>query len=226
MAGLRRPAAAGHSRQAPGAIMKLALIVPLALAAFIGAAQAEEGDDIREASKAKSEAFNARMYAGKPGDKAYACFVRRYDADHLARHPKQKVAVMKLLISAELDKEDKELHHSFRLGFGYRHRSGNFDSSGSCNHAVFTRNGSEVRLGCGVDCDGGGIGVALSKDDKAAVVRLERVRVWQNNKPDDEAEHALVGGADDRIFRLDRTETSECASLVTDRKELAALRHK
>lgn len=206
--------------------MKLALVLPLALAAFIGTARAEDGDDIREASMAEAVTFNTRMYAGAPGNKAYACFVRRYDADHLARHPKQKVASMKLLVSAEVDKEDKELHNSFRLGFRYRHRSGDFDSSGSCNHAVFTKSGNEVRLGCGVDCEGGGIGVALSKDDKSAIVRLERVRVWQNNKPDDDAEHSLTAGADDKIFRLDRTDNSECASLVTDRKELAALRHK
>ncbi|MCA1410070.1 hypothetical protein I6F30_02660 [Bradyrhizobium sp. NBAIM20] len=210
--------------------MKLALVLPLvlplALAALTGAARADDGDDIREASKAEAETFNTRMYAKPPGDKAYACFVRRYDADHLARHPKQKVAAMKLLISAEFDKEDKELHHSFRLGFRYRHRSGDFDSSGSCNHAVFTKSGDEVRLGCGVDCDGGGIGVALSKDDRSAIVRLERVRVWQNNKPDDDAEHSLTAGADDKIFRLDRADNRECASLVTDRKELAALRHK
>lgn len=44
------------------------------------------------------------MYAGAPGNKAYACFVRRYDAEHLARHPKQKVAAMKLLISAEVER--------------------------------------------------------------------------------------------------------------------------
>ncbi|MET4386323.1 hypothetical protein ABIB73_002068 [Bradyrhizobium sp. F1.4.3] len=206
--------------------MKLALVLPLALAAFIGVARAEEADDVREASKADAETFNARMYAGAPGNKAYACFVRRYDADHLARHPKQKVASMKLLVSAEADEEDKQLHNSFRLGFRYRHRSGDFDSSGSCHHAVFVREGNEVRLGCGVDCEGGGIGVALAKDDKSAIVRLERVRVWQNNKPDDDAERSLVGGADDRSFRLDRTDSSECASLVTDRKELAALRHK
>jgi len=210
--------------------MKLALVLPLVLplflAALVGTARAGDGDDIREASKAEAETFNTRMYAGAPGSKAYACFVRRYDAEHLARHPKQKVAAMKLLISAELDKEDKELHNSFRLGFRYRHRSGDFDSSGSCSHAVFTKNGTEVRLGCGVDCEGGGIGVALSRDDKSAIVRLARVRVWQNNKPDDDAEQSLVAGADDGIFRLDRTDTSECASLVTDRKELAALRHK
>lgn len=206
--------------------MKLCILAALILAALTNAARAEDGDDIREPSKAESETFNARMYAGAPGNKAYACFVRRYDADHLARHPKQRVAAMKLLVSAEFDEEDKQLHNSFRLGFRYRHRSGDFDSSGSCNHVVFTKNGSDVRLGCGVDCEGGGIGVALSKDDKSAIVRLERVRVWQNNKPDDDAEHSLVAGADDKIFRLDRTDNGECASLVTDRKELAALRHK
>jgi hypothetical protein len=206
--------------------MKLALVFPLVLAALIGAARAEEADDIREANKTEAETFNARMYAGAPGNKAYACFVRRYDADHLARHPKQKVASMKLLISADVDEEDKQLHNSFRLGFRYRHRSGDFDSSGSCHHAVFVKDGNEVRLGCGVDCEGGSIGVALSKDDRSAIVRLERVRVWQHNKPDDDAERSLEAGADDRIFRLDRTDNSECASLVTDRKELAALRHK
>ena len=206
--------------------MKLSLVAAVFLTALGGAAYAEEADDIREASKAEAETFNARMYAGAPGNKAYACFVRRYDAEHLARHPKQKVAAMKLLISAELDAEDKQLHNSFRLGFRYRHRSGDFDSSGSCHHAVFTKDGTEIRLGCGVDCEGGGIGVALSKDDKSAIVRLARVRVWQNNKPDDDAELSLVAGADDGIFRLDRTDNKECASLVTDRKELAALRHK
>ena len=206
--------------------MKSFLVAAVFLAALGGAAHAEEADDIREASKAEAETFNACMYAGEPGNKAYACFVRRYDAEHLAHHPKQKVASMKLLISAEMDTEDKQFHNSFRLGFRYRHRSGDFDSSGSCHHAVFTKDGTEIRLGCGVDCEGGGIGVALSKDDKSAIVRLARVRVWQNNKPDEDAELSLVAGADDGIFRLDRTDNKECASLVTDRKELAALRHK
>lgn len=206
--------------------MKLALIVSLVLVAFIGVARAEEADDIREANKAETEAFSARIYAGTPGETAYACFVRRYDAEHLARHPKQKVASMKLLVSAEIDSEDKQLHNSFRLGFRYRHRSGDFDSSGSCHHVVFTKDGGEIRLGCGVDCEGGGIGIALSKDDKSAIVRLASVRVWLHNKPDDEAERSLVAGSDDGIFRLDRADNSECAALVTDRKELAALRHK
>jgi hypothetical protein len=206
--------------------MKLTLILPLVLAAFTGVAHADEADPVRETTKAEADAFNARVYAGTPGKTAYACFVRRYDAEHLARHPKQRVATMKLLVSAETFEADMQLHNSFRLGFRYRDRSGDFDSSGSCRHTVFTREGNEVRLGCGVDCEGGGIGIALSKDDKSVIVRLESIRVWLHNKPDDEAERSLVAGSDDGIFRLDRTDNNECAALVTDRKELAALRHK
>ncbi len=163
------------------------------------------------------------MFAGPPGKRAYACFVRSYDASHLAQHPKQKVGAMKVLVSVEIP--EKTINYSFRLGGKYRHRSGDFDSSGFCSHVVAEDGGHEIRFGCGVDCEGGGIGVAPSKDDRSAVVRLQRVRIWQNNKPDDEAEDSLVAGADDKIFRLDRTETHECEQLVTNRQELAAIRH-
>jgi hypothetical protein len=37
---------------------------------------------------------------------------------------------------------------------------------------------------------------------------------------------SLTGGADDRVFRLARASMNECTSLVTDRKELAAMRRK
>jgi hypothetical protein len=176
--------------------------------------------------KAKADAFDVRMFMKPPGNKAYACFVRRYDGDHLARHPQQKVSAMKLLMTAEILPEETATTYSFRLGVKYRHRSGDFDSSGGCSHVAAEDAGREIRFGCGVDCDGGGIGVAMSKDDKSAIVRLERVRIWQNNKPDEEAGNSLVAGADDKIFRLDRADVSECASLVTDRKELAAIRRK
>ena len=184
----------------------------------------EEGID-----KAKAAAFGIRMFTRPPGKKAYACFVRRYDPDHLARHPRQKVSAMKLLVTAEIPQEEEikeKVTYSFRLGLKYRHRAGDFDSSGSCNHFVPEDRGHEVHLGCGVDCDGGGIEVAMSKDDKSAIVQVERVRIWQNSKPDEELSDALVGGADDKVFRLDRADTRDCAALVTDRKELAELRRK
>lgn len=130
---------------------------------------------------------------------------------------------MKLLVQAEYAPEDKITNYAFRLGVKYRNRSTQFDSSGYCNHVVAEDAGGEIRYGCGVDCDGGGIGVAVSKDDKSAIIRLERIRIWQNSKPNDEGSE-LVAGSDDKAFRLDRVDLRECTSLVTDRKELAALK--
>jgi hypothetical protein len=192
------------------------------IVAVVGAnaCRAQEGVD-----KAKATVFDARMSGGPLSQKTYACFVRRYDTGHLAQHPKQKVSATKLLVTAEDAPEDKTVNYSFRLGFEYRHRAGNFDSSGYCNHIVAENTGGEIRLGCGVDCEGGGIGVAM-KDDKSALIRLERIRIWKRNKPDDDASNDLVVGADDRIFRVDRADLHECSELVTGRKELAALRHK
>jgi hypothetical protein len=211
--------------RAPSIAALATAVILSTLSAGISLAHGEDGPP--PIDPAKGAEFDTRMFGAPLGTRtAYACFVRRYDADHLARHPRQKVSAMKLLVTAEYPLEDQAHGYSFRLGVKYRHRNGDFDSSGFCGHVVAEDGGNELRLGCGVDCDGGGIGVALSKDDKAAIIRLERVRIWQNNKPDDEAGESLVAGADDKIFRLDRTDAGECASLVTDRKELAALRHK
>ena len=128
-------------------------------------------------------------------------------------------------MSAEIPSDENTTNYSFRLGVKYRHRSGDFDSSGFCNHIVAEDAGNEIRFGCGVDCDGGGIDVAM-KDDKSAVIRLERIMLWQRNKPDDGPTNELLAGTDDRIFRVDRADLRECAEFVTDRQELAALRHR
>ena len=106
------------------------------------------------------------------------------------------------MIQAEYAPEDKITNYSFRLGVKYRNRPANFDSSGYCNHVVAEDAGHEIRYGCGVDCDGGGIGVAVSKDDKSAIISLERIRIWQNSKPDDEGSE-LVFFPDDKAFWLD-----------------------
>jgi hypothetical protein len=93
-------------------------------------------------------------------------------------------------------------------------------SSGECGRGESADAG---QFGCGVDCDGGGIEVEIAKHNKSVLVKVERLRIWRNNRPDDEASaQSLVGGADDREFRLDRAGLEDCRSLVTDRQELAA----
>ncbi len=200
----------------------LAAALAITLASGIAAAQTDE-----VSAEAKAQ-FDKRMFGVVPAEKAstYACFVRRYDPDHLARHPYQKVTAMKLLVTSEWFEGNTGLDRHFRLGVTFRHKRGNYDSSGSCNHFRPEDAKDEVRFGCGVDCDGGGINIAMGKDkdDKSTIVRLSRVRIWQNSKPDDDASDALVAGKDDAIFRLDRATLEECRSLVTDRKELAAMR--
>lgn len=209
-----------------GRALRLTTVTLAVLMLGMSAPRADEGDST--ITPAQRAAFDQRLFAAEVGTKtAYACFTRRYDAEHLARHPQQKVREMKLLVSAEKPPEEAALTYSFRLGFKYRQRrSETFDSSGSCRHAVVQDSGNDMRLGCSVDCDGGRIDIALAKDDQATLVRVERIRIWQHNKPDEDASGDLVGGTDDRIFRLDRVDTRACASLVTDRQELAALRHK
>jgi hypothetical protein len=194
-------------------------------ATFFGSAAA---DAQTENDGAKKQEFVTRLFAGPVAkSKTFACFVRQYDAAHLVHHPLQKVSAMKLLVAAETVPEADGPTYSFRLGLRYRNKAGVYDSSGECAASdISADTNNEARLRCAVDCDGGGIDIGLAKDFKATLIRLERIRIWRNNAPDDEASQALVAGADDKIFRLDRVDLEECRSLITDRKELAEMRRK
>jgi hypothetical protein len=190
-------------------------LAALAMLAVVGDAHADEQ-------------YAKRMFAENfaPQGKSYACFVRRYDAAHLAQHRKQTVTVMKLLVTAETLPESKGLSYSFRLGLNFRNRHGNFDSSGDCGDPRSSQvSADKMQLACNIDCDGGGMSIELAHADKSTLLRLDSIRIWQNNKPEEEG-FDLTGGADDRVFRLDRALFDECRALVTDRKELAAMRHK
>lgn len=196
-------------------------IVATASLIFAAPGRAEDGID-----KAAADALDSRMFGATPEKKSYACFVRKYDSAHLALHPKQKVANMKLLMTAEIPSDASTFNYSFRLGVKYRNRSTNFESFGDCGHVVAEDTGQEIRFGCGVDCDGGGLGVSLAKDDKSATVELARVRIWKRNTAPEETAEDLVAGDDDAKFRLERTDLRDCAELGDDRKEIAALKRR
>ncbi len=217
------------------ASMRLTMLVACVLAATSFAGNSGFAGNTGLADDSPDIAFAKRMFAGSaPQPKGYACFVRRYDAAHMAQHPEQKVTVMKLLITAEMVPDDKVLEYSFRLGVAFRDRPGDFDSSGDCGHAAVTKvpDAAEtaipagIDIVCAVDCDGG-VTVSLANNDGSAIVRpLERIRIWKGKDPDESAATALNAGADDKVFRLDRTKLNECTPLVADRKDLAAMRHK
>src|SRR5579859_2905120 len=140
----------------------------LALSSSLANAESSAADAQNSAKPPVVDEYVTRVFGGpvSPDKKTYACFTRSYDSEHLAEHPQQKVSVMKLLLTAEKYPEDNEMNYSFRLGVKYRNKSGNYDSSGDCGHGRFTdEKTNEAMLGCGVDCDGGGINVLLARDD-------------------------------------------------------------
>src|SRR5690242_21272849 len=107
-----------------------ALTVVAALAVFPLAAHAED----EGVNPAKVKAFDTRVFGGPIGQKATACFVRRYDANHLAQHRNQKVSSMKLLLTAENNPKEEETSFAYKIGVQFRNRPGNFDGGSNCGH--------------------------------------------------------------------------------------------
>ena len=190
-------------------IVGLTALVMLA-AVTAGGARAED--------KAPTYAYAKRMFAEKYAatGKSYACFARRYDAAHLAKHPRQKVQRMRLLVSAELVAEDNALNYAFALGVKLRDQKAAFSSSGDCGHPTASQESSDkLQLGCGADCDGGGLSVELIESDKAALVRVDSIRISPDSAKDEDHVSAL-DGADDKVFRLERVKLDECKPLMND----------
>jgi hypothetical protein len=183
-------------------IVSLGALVVLA-AVTGGGARAEDGAD----------AYAKRVFAGQlaPKGPSYACFARRYDANHLAQHPQQKVEYMRLLVSAKTVAEDTGLNYAFSLGVKLRDETENFSNGGECGHPrVLEESAGKLALGCGIDCDGGGLSVEMVNDDKSVLVRTERIALWGSK------DSADVVGGDDRVFRLDRVKLDECQPLMHD----------
>jgi hypothetical protein len=200
--------------------MKILTALPL-LAALVAAAPLAHADD-DGIDPAKSKAFDTRVFAGPIGDKASACFVRRYDASHLAQHRRQKVTAIKLLITAE-SQAGEPTSYAYKAGFQFRNRPGNFDAGSGCGR--IEDGARQIHFTCDGDCGGDGIDMAMSKDDKSIIAHLEVIPIWDRKHPDGKVE-TLEGGADDKVFRLDRVDNSECAELMTDHKEVASLQRK
>src|SRR5437899_2943748 len=190
-----------------------------AIASVVGAhaCHAQEGVD-----KAKAAAFDARMFGGPLSQKTYARFVRRYDASHLAQYPKQKVSSMKLLVTAE-NHPKEPTSYAYKVGVQFRNKPGHFDGGSACSHMVDEDGNKEISFSCDVECGGGGLEVAMSKDDRSAIVKLEVIGVHDRRHPKRDAV-TLQGGADDKVFRLDRVDNAECADLTDHR--VASLQRK
>ncbi len=156
-----------------------------------------------------------------PGPDAALCFARTYDAAHLKQHPKQKVTEMILFLRYIALSEDEAIliatddggtakqyfRYDFTLAAKVKDRGQTLYASGDC--------ASDEGIGCGVDCDGGGIDIepVAGKDD-TILVRLTRIRMTLGCSDGPEIE--LEGGADDKVFKLTKAPRPLCQSMQAD----------
>ena len=144
-------------------------------------------------------------------DRALACFVRHYDDKHLGSHPLQNVTDMAVLVDRPAASEG-DVWYSLSVGVNFRKVTDQFQVQGGCSAMD---DGSKL-LGCGVDCDGGQIDVR-PRDANSILVDIPfGARTWNPNETAGEDPPEAAFGEDDKVFRLDRAELSQCLSLVYD----------
>ena len=195
------------------------------VAAAVFAMAATASSATRAQDRLIDETFAKQMFgANAPAQgKLHACFVRRFDAAYLAQHPLQKMSALKLLVSAEKDPEEQVLNYRFRVGMKLTDRPGDFASGGDCSHARLEPNPDETaQLGCGVECDGGGISIELSKDAKFTLVRFATLRGLPKLNSEEQGVE-IEAGANEPAFRLERASLEECRSLINDEDEEPAM---
>ena len=181
--------------------MKQVVMQISGLAALL-AASAVQADDL---------SATATIFGHDPGGAAaHACFSRHYTAAHLAKHPHQNVTAMLAFIDKPAG-EGENGSYTVGLDVKFRKSQNPFQVSGSCS------DGSDIgsALACGIECDGGSIGVRVKSRDAVLIDIPDGARIWDPDSEDEPPATARFG-ADDKVFRLERTDIKTCLPLVWD----------
>jgi len=172
-------------------------------------------------SAATADEFLDRFMGAPIGKaKAFACFARDYDAEHLAAHPLQNVKSMRLLVIVDPNAPGDI---SLRIRASFRTRKGALDTEGNCGLPDGGESSPEG-LRCGVDCDGGKMELNLKSSGSVLLSVPDGARLWVpgSDNPDGNVHGAF--GPDDKLFRLDRTAAIDCLPLAEAPDEKAAIK--
>ena len=131
------------------------------------------------------------------------CYSRTYSADHLARHPDQRVTRMSLILTRGASRSEPA---SFRIFVTVRGDREVWSAGGECR-----RRGGIV---CDVECDGGGFAIGATSTTEALQIALDSPHGRISMNGCDGGERDLAAGRDDRRFRLDRAPGQVCAAIA------------
>jgi hypothetical protein len=169
----------------------------------------------RPAGATDAAGFAQRMFGAPVGSqRAEACFVRRYDAAHLAQHKRQKVTDMKLLVTAEMVAEADKPVYGYHVEMKLRSQASAFTATGDCSHAEASDTGREAtQIRCDVGCGGAGLTVRLANDNRSTMLEITNIAISPRGKSTPEDERIFKGTVDNRLYRLDRAPLADCLSL-------------
>jgi hypothetical protein len=162
------------------------------------------------------------------------CFVRTYDKAHLAEHPDQLVTAVKLHIyhpppgegTPPLNEAEAKNATWMKMEVKVRGRDVILTTGAICRKEEPPDTWQRPHLKhlpppdalwCGVECDGGGIGVA-SRGDHAmmylgGIMMSVKKNYYSCTGETKESIEELLGNKDDHVFRLNRVNERECADM-------------
>ena len=154
---------------------------------------------------------------------SFACFSRSYDSNHLRAHPRQNVVFAKALFDAYYDASSlapARVAHMYQvsLAFQFRNRVDTLTGAAECGDGT-----PPDSLEGGAHCAGPqDTKMQLALDGRQALVMTlsSGTDLWGPGSV--EKRHVMVKnpfGADDRVFRLVRTNLGECEDLAFDRQK-------
>jgi hypothetical protein len=170
------------------------------------------------ASAANISTPETQIFGKDPGkDRAFACFVRHYDAAHLKAHPKQNVTDMLMLVDSSYDADSQSRSYALTLSSQFRTVKQAYMSYGGCNGEI-----AGQKLSCYIDCDGGAIDVRFKDTNNILVdipygARLEDPIVdFETDDPTANIPDKAQFGPDDKTFLLSRVSNALCVDLEND----------
>lgn len=153
------------------------------------------------------------MLPAQAGNKA--CFARAYGTEHMSAHPRQRIAAMTFLLRVEAydpkevrsEKPADRFYYVFAMSVKRRGEKGILRTAGDCS--AFNS------ISCVVDCDGGGLTLEKLPPAGGLMVRIDEEGIVMYHDCDGEDKEAVLvkPGADDKVFRLEKTSDEACRAL-------------